>query len=135
MVDDQHGNPTYAPHLAQAILAIIEKLGGERFPTSPWGVYHAAGTGETTWFGFAQEVFRCHQALGHGIPSVRPMTPPNTPVRYPRPANSRLNTDKLAQIFGVRLPPWQNGVAECVWRLSEDENVRMGDDLDERILT
>jgi dTDP-4-dehydrorhamnose reductase len=118
VVDDQCGNPTYAPHLAQAILAIIEKIGGEQSPISPWGVYHAVGTGEATWFDFAQTIFRCHQALGHDIPSVRPITTAEYPSPAPRPANSRLNTDKLARTFGLRLPPWQQGVAECVQRLN-----------------
>ena len=47
VVADQYGNPTYAPHLADAIQATAAKLkAGTRAP--PWGVYHAAAGGETT---------------------------------------------------------------------------------------
>jgi dTDP-4-dehydrorhamnose reductase len=120
VVDDQHGNPTYAPHLAEAILTIIEKISGERLFAFPWGIYHAAGTGETTWFGFAQAIFRCYQALGYNIPLVRPITTAEYPRPVARPANSRLNTEKLAQSFGVRLPPWPKGLAECLQRLSTE---------------
>jgi dTDP-4-dehydrorhamnose reductase len=34
-----------------------------------------------------------------------------------RPANSRLDCAKLERIFGVRLPPWQQGLAECIAEL------------------
>jgi dTDP-4-dehydrorhamnose reductase len=116
VVNDQHGNPTYAPHLVKAIISIIEKLGGEH--TSPWGVYHSAGTGETTWFGFAQEIFRCHQGWDRESPIVRPISTAEYSTPASRPPNSQLNTDKLARTFGVRLPLWQDGVAECVQRLN-----------------
>jgi dTDP-4-dehydrorhamnose reductase len=33
--------------------------------------------------------------------------------------NSRLDSSKLAAVFGVALPPWQQGVAECMARLRE----------------
>ena len=54
VVDDQRGNPTYAPHLADAILAIAAQIGS----ANHWGTYHAAATGETTWHGFARRPIR-----------------------------------------------------------------------------
>ncbi|NIO39696.1 MAG: sugar nucleotide-binding protein, partial [Burkholderiales bacterium] len=34
-----------------------------------------------------------------------------------RPANSQLDCSKLERAFGIRLPTWQTGVAECVERI------------------
>ena len=120
VVGDQHGNPTYVPHLADAILAVVAQLGAGGHPADVWGVYQAAADGETTWAGFAAEIVRV--GAHHGLPPV-PVSPIST-AEYPapvrRPANSRLDCTKLARTFGAKLPPWQQGVSECVSRLARD---------------
>jgi dTDP-4-dehydrorhamnose reductase len=111
VVDDQHGSPTYAAHLAAAILSITERLASR---TAPWGVYHAAGAGEATWCDVAREVFRVSASLNGPSAPVRPIGSADYPTRARRPANSRLNCRKLEQAFGVRLADWRAGIAECV---------------------
>ncbi len=49
VVDDQHGSPTYAPHLVTAILELARRLSAGTGEQGAWGIYHAAGTGTTTW--------------------------------------------------------------------------------------
>ena len=117
VVSDQWGNPTYAPHLADAILAIATRLGGSRGEASAWGVYHAAASGETTWAGFAAAIVAAGARLGVPRIPVIPITTPEYPLPAKRPANSRLDCSKLERTFGVRLPPWQQGVAECIAEL------------------
>ena len=116
VVDDQIGSPTYAPHLAEAILAIartaIADSGAARF-----GTYHAAGAGEVTWCGMAREVMRVSASLGGPSANVAAITTAEYPTPARRPANSRLDCTKLATVFGVTLPRWEEGVAECVRRL------------------
>jgi dTDP-4-dehydrorhamnose reductase len=117
VVADQTGSPTYAPDLAAVILTIVQRIA-----TGPkamgWGTYHAVGAGETSWFGFAEEVFR--RAAERGLPAAEPK--PITTAAYPtparRPANSRLNCDKLRLAFGLELPGWRSGVDRCVNRLA-----------------
>lgn len=120
VVGDQRGNPTYVPHLADAILAIAAQLGAGGRAADAWGVYHAAADGETTWAGFAAEIVRV--GTQHGIPAV-PVSPIAT-AEYPtpavRPANSRLDCSRLVRVFGAKLPPWQQGVSECVARLARE---------------
>lgn len=120
IVGDQRGNPTYVPHLAEAILAVAAQLGAGGRSADVWGVYHAAADGETNWAGFAAEIVRV--GAHHGVPAV-PVSPIST-AEYPtpaeRPANSRLDCTKLARTFGARLPPWQQGVSECIARLAQD---------------
>jgi len=113
VVDDQRGNPTYVPHLAHAVLCIAAQLGG----TAPWGIYHAAANGETTWAGFAVSIVAA--GARHGVPQVPviPITTAEYPTPAKRPANSRLDCSKLARAFAVRLPPWQQGVEACIARL------------------
>lgn len=120
VVDDQHGSPTYAPHLADAILELAAQI-GRKGDATPWGVYHAAGTGETTWCGLAREVFACSLKLGGPAAEVDPIATSGYPTPARRPANSRLHTGKLARSFGLSLPDWRAGVAECVERLVKPE--------------
>ncbi len=117
VVDDQRGSPTYAPHLVAAILDVARQLSGRKGADGPWGVYNAAGSGTTTWRGFAEEVFRRSAACGGPSATVEPIRSADYPTPAQRPANSQLDCAKLERTFGLRLPAWQDGVAACVERL------------------
>ncbi|MDX2308705.1 MAG: dTDP-4-dehydrorhamnose reductase [Hyphomicrobium sp.] len=115
VVDDQIGNPTYAPDLARAILDIAPRLISD--DNMPWGTFHAAGTGDVSWCGFAREIVRCSTARGGPSADVRAIQTKDYPTPARRPANSRLDTTKLKSTFGITLPCWQEGVEDCVARL------------------
>jgi dTDP-4-dehydrorhamnose reductase len=118
VVDDQTGSPTYAPHLAAIVLAIARRVAADPAGMR-WGVYHAAGGGEISWFGFAREIFRCAAEQGLSAADVTAITAAAYPTAARRPANSRLNCDRLRQSLGLELPDWRIGVQECVARLAE----------------
>jgi dTDP-4-dehydrorhamnose reductase len=81
VVDDQAGSPTYAPHLADAIVSIaVHALDGSQRGGRLWGTYHAVGQGEATWCAFAREIFHCSAALGGPSANVRPITTPEYPT-------------------------------------------------------
>jgi dTDP-4-dehydrorhamnose reductase len=122
VVDDQYGNPTYAPHLAAAILSVATLITHAAADDPRWGMYHAVGSGDATWFGLAQEVFACAGAFGLSPPELRPITSADYPTPAARPANSRLDTARLTRTFGTAFPPWADGVADCVRRLAEATN-------------
>lgn len=122
VVDDQRGNPTYAIHLAEAILAIANQIRGAAATDSRFGVYHAVNGGETTWFGFASEVFRQARAFGYSAPALRPITTAEFPTAASRPANSCLDPSKLMKTFRVALPSWQEGVRDCLKQLADSTN-------------
>lgn len=109
VVADQHGSPTYAPDLAAAILALAKPLraGG------PGGIFHLAGAGAATWHDVAVETIT---AAGRRLP-VDAIATTDYPTPAKRPANSVLDTAKIAAVYGIRLPPWQDGVRRCVARL------------------
>jgi dTDP-4-dehydrorhamnose reductase len=119
VVDDQSGSPTFAPHLADVILTIAAQIlcRKEDADEPDWGIYHSAGTGEATWYDVATEVFEQSARWGGPHAQLRRITTAQYPTPTKRPVDSRLDCTKLEQTFGVRLPNWRVGVAECVKRL------------------
>jgi dTDP-4-dehydrorhamnose reductase len=114
VVADQKGCPTTAGDLAAAILKIGGRIEGTRWQDAYAGVFHAAGTGWTTWHGLATAVFA--EAARHGAPTPRvdPITTADWPTPAKRPADSRLDCTKLADVFGVRLPEWRPSLARTI---------------------
>lgn len=119
VVDDQIGNPTFAPHLAAGIIEVARQIAGR--PDAAWGVYHAAGTGDVTWCGLAREIFAVSARHGGPTAHVKAITTAEYPTPARRPANSRLDCGKLAAAFGVRLPRWEAGVEACVTALASED--------------
>ncbi len=128
IVGDQHGAPTAAADLADAIFAILTFAEAEAAKTggSPadglagrTGVYHCAGTGETTWAGLAEAVREYLRVqVGLHPPEIIPVPTAAYPTPAARPLNSRMNCDKLAASFGVRLPDWHTSVANALHELA-----------------
>lgn len=121
VVGDQRGNPTYAPHLCRAILEIARQVKGKGDDFGGWGLYHAAGTGVTTWHGLASEVMAASGKLGGPSVPVTAISTADYPTPAKRPVNSALDCSKLQNTFGITLPDWQDGAQTCVKRLLERE--------------
>jgi dTDP-4-dehydrorhamnose reductase len=118
VVADQHGNPTYAPHLATAILEVARQLTQRTSESAAgWGLYHAAGAGITSWHGFAREILDSSAKRGREMASVEPISTADYPTPAPRPSNSSLDCARFERAFGLALPSWQDGVDVCVARL------------------
>lgn len=109
VVNDQAGNPTSAHDVATALLRIARRVVGQEARAS--GIYHLAATGETTWFGFAQEIMRIAAELGQRSVPVAPIATAEYPTPAKRPANSRLDCAKLHRDFELRLPCWRDSLA------------------------
>ena len=110
VVDDQHGIPTSAPALAEALLDMAE-----RGQDMPQGIRHYAHDGHTTWHGFASAIVR-HASLD--IP-VEAVTSDAFPTAATRPAWSVLDGAPLHREMGWALEPWQNALEAC-WKLREE---------------
>jgi len=111
VINDQTGAPTGADLLADVAAHMLRTA--VQTPQVQ-GTYHVAAEGETTWHGYARHVIEFARALGQpitvpaGAIEAVPTSAFPTPAR--RPANSRMNTQKLRTTFGLTLPPWQSGV-------------------------
>jgi dTDP-4-dehydrorhamnose reductase len=113
VVADQRGCPTNADDLAHAVLGVASHMLSH--PDAPTGgIYHAAGSGETSWHGFAEAIFDAAAVHGRPRPVVHPIATSDWPTPARRPPDSRLDCTKLADIFGVRLPPWQPSLQRAV---------------------
>lgn len=109
VVADQTGCPTSALDIAEAILAIASRLVTDPAP-SLRGTFHLTGSGEASWADFAEEIFaELHKSGGKSI-RVERITTADYPTPAKRPANSRLSGDKLASIYGIRLPDWKQSM-------------------------
>lgn len=111
VIDDQWGAPTGADLIAD-VTAIVIRSALQQPDLS--GVYHLVASGETTWHGYASHVVAQARHLkpdiGLKVSEIAPVPTSAFPTPAQRPLNSRLNTRKLQQAFGVVLPPWQQGV-------------------------
>lgn len=115
MVADQIGCPTATVDLAEAILAVVRKL-AEKPNTS--GVFHFAGTGSTSWHGFAEEIVRKQAIFTGRMPKVTAISSAEYPSAAKRPVNSELDSSKFFATFGYRARPWQERVGEATAQLS-----------------
>ncbi|MEP9379784.1 dTDP-4-dehydrorhamnose reductase [Aquabacter sp. CN5-332] len=111
IVGDQRGCPTATRDIAEALLAVTAAA---RAGTARFGTYHFAGTGTTTWHGFATEIVR--EAARHTgrTPEVAAITTADYPTPAKRPANSQLDSSLFERTFRFRAAPWQARVAEVV---------------------
>jgi dTDP-4-dehydrorhamnose reductase len=112
IIDDQVGAPTYSRHIADATSSIIsQSFLDDDFWGKHKGIYHLVGDGETTWYGFAEAIFNLNNKAGINKLKLNPIPTKDYPTPAKRPANSRLNTDKLYQHFNIKLPHWKQSLA------------------------
>ena len=118
VVADQIGAPTSAALLADVTAHVVRETWQKR-QANEWvdyGTYHLVASGETSWHGYAQYVGQLAQAAGLPLkvaPEAIGAIPSSAyPTPATRPFNSRLNTEKIQNTFGLRLPSWQEGVRQ-----------------------
>ena len=115
VIDDQWGAPTSAELIADvtahAIRQVLQRPAG---PHGEAGIYHLAASGHASWNSYAKHVLaqaaQAQPAIELVAKEVAPVPTSAFPTPANRPHNSRLNTAKLQSTFGLRLPPWQQGV-------------------------
>ncbi|QXI39811.1 dTDP-4-dehydrorhamnose reductase [Pseudomonas xantholysinigenes] len=122
VIDDQFGAPTGAELIADVTAHAI--VATRRDPALS-GLYHLAAGGETSWCGYAR--FVLEQAAAAGVKlkvsakAINALSTDAYPTPAKRPANSRLNTEKLQKAFLLNLPAWQHGVARMLTEIIEKQ--------------
>lgn len=112
VVADQHGCPTGARDIAGALRTLA--LAHLADQTAPSGTYHFVNGGSTTWHGLAEAIMAASAGRGGPHAAVHPISSAEYPQRARRPANSRLDTAKIARDFGIAPRPWQEAMVEIV---------------------
>lgn len=98
IINDQHGCPTGASHIAQIVLQLLNHSALSKH----WGTYHYTDTPPTTWYDFARSFVPQDQCQIEAISSQ------NYPTRAKRPLHSTLNCDKILRIFGISQANWHD---------------------------
>jgi len=130
IVADQHGAPTWSEDLARMTAHVMEQLETKaeqadshlsEAVSEVGGVFHAAGAGETTWFGFAEKIVEQARLLEPQakLARVQAISTAEYPTPARRPANSRLDCAKLERTFGWRMPEWTESIRQVISQLGQ----------------
>lgn len=124
VVNDQRGAPTTARLIADATAQVLTRwlAHEERAEISDdsLGTYHLCAAGECSWHEFAEAIF----AAAHGAGLIErqmqvvPITTADYPTKARRPAYSVLDTTRIRDVFGLHLPPWQDGLDAVIAELA-----------------
>lgn len=112
VVDDQRGSPTSAADLASALMTITLRLVEDE--AAPTGTYHFSNAGETSWAGFAAEIFRQSGERGGATANVTPITTVQYPTPAQRPANSLLSHAAIGAAYGIQPRSWQDALSDIL---------------------
>ncbi len=99
---EQTGTPTNANHLAQLILKLIREKNAD------YGLYHFSNLGETTWFGFAEEILR----VSNNLQKVKLNKDNSYKTIAARPKYSVLDKQNLIEILKFTPASWEEAVRD-----------------------
>jgi dTDP-4-dehydrorhamnose reductase len=119
VVADQVGAPTWSRDLADLTAESIRQCEASAqhqdlaaVLANKGSIYHAAGAGETTWYGFAVEAVRLQREIHPEVrfAEIQPITTSEYPTPARRPLNSRMNCDRLLRNFGWKMRDWHESL-------------------------
>jgi dTDP-4-dehydrorhamnose reductase len=114
VVDDQYGCPTWSRGLAEALVAMCQRI-VQGSDLVPWGTYHFCGAGQTTWCGFAQAIIEEARAFEPlRVQEVVPIPTTAYPTPAKRPAYAVLDCTKAQAVFGITPRPWRESLHDCM---------------------
>ncbi len=96
VVNDQIGCPTWTVDLSNGIVKLIK----EKYP---YGIYHLCGSGQTSWYEFAKEIF----SLCKLNVNLRPCNTEDFPSPAKRPVYSVLENNNI-------LRDWKKALKEYI---------------------
>jgi dTDP-4-dehydrorhamnose reductase len=111
VVFDQVGTPTYARHLAKAIVSMIQCLENSRVSVADFkGVFHYSNEGVCSWYDFAKIIFEKNNYTTR----LKPIRSVAFPTPAERPSYSVLDKSKIKNTFGIEIPYWTDALDECL---------------------
>jgi dTDP-4-dehydrorhamnose reductase len=121
VVDDQIGVPTGAELLADVSAHALRTLHSEPVLA---GTYHVVPAGQTSWHAYACRIVDAAAARGRPLKlaarDIHAIPTRDYPSAAARPLNSRLDTTRFREAFGLTLPPWQHGVDRMLAELLDN---------------
>lgn len=113
VVGDQIGSPTWSRMIASMTAQMVHQI-SMREEFSSYGIYHLTSAGQTTWYGFAKEIFNIQQASGGIVPKLYEITTAEYPLPATRPSYSVLSNEKVAKNFQLWIPDWKDCLHLCL---------------------
>ncbi len=114
VVFDQIGTPTYGADLAEAIASML--FNRQWTP----GIYNFANEGACSWYDFATVIFKMSNITDCHVSAI---TSKDYPSAVTRPHYSVLDKSKIKAVYGIEIPHWEEALARCLDRISEDSDI------------
>jgi dTDP-4-dehydrorhamnose reductase len=114
VVADQHGAPTFAADLADAVARMAPRLVAALAGDAAFGLFHLSGAPHTTWHGFTAEILDQAALRGHPRPRLIPIGTADYPTRARRPADGRLDCAKIGRVHGIAPADWRASLGLCL---------------------
>ena len=116
VVEDQVGSPTWTMDLAKAIAALLD--------ADASGLFHYTNAGHTSWHGFACAILAEAASAGFDIRTheIEPIPTSAYPTPAERPAYSVLDTGRIKNLTGIRIPAWRDSLKKMLEELHTCED-------------
>lgn len=105
VVNDQYGCPSFAHNVVENCWTLVQE--------DQSGIFHLCSEGKITWYEFAKEIF---ERTGIQV-NLESVSSSEFTTKAKRPAFSLLNTQKIANIPGVSLINWKEGLTNLLAEL------------------
>lgn len=124
VVNDQIGSPTYAGDLAEVIMRMINNYkdsrtlvnNNESYSTSELaspGIYSYCNEGLCSWYDFAYTIASYIKGADDKN-CIIPCRSNEFPSKARRPSYSVLDTTKIKNALGIKIPDWRYSLRRCV---------------------
>ena len=114
IVADQHGAPTFAADLAEAVAVMAPRLLAAKAGDPAFGLFHLSGQPHTTWHGFTAEILAQAALRGHALPRLTPIATSDYPTRAVRPPDGRMDCEKIARVHEITASDWRVSLGRCL---------------------
>lgn len=115
VVDDQRSAPTAVPSLAAAVGVVAERVLEAPDDPALAGVFHLTATGQVSWYDFARRILELDpRREEQRVRRIAPIKSHELTSAASRPANGVLDVERIAERFGIQLPPWEVDLARTL---------------------
>jgi dTDP-4-dehydrorhamnose reductase len=116
VVSDQFGRPTSALDIADSVVTVARRLKHDN-TSRVRGTFHLSGQGDASWADLAEHVFEAYERETGRSVRVERISASEYATPASRPANSRLDNTKIADVYGLRMPEWRVSADTVLRRL------------------
>lgn len=113
VIDDQLGSPTAADQLARTLVRVSANL----LDGVEGGLFHAAGSVPSTWFGLASAALAEAASQGAKVARVLPIPASEYPLPARRSPYAVMDSGRLCRVHGVDPMDWRQAMPSVIRQL------------------